>query len=115
LKMRTRSSENFKTGSTSEPMATNTAAAAHQPCSLSISPQAIPPPRIMVVDTCPPRDFLNCRSSRGGCAFRRSRIQMAPCQGCAKPPLEATVYRLHKHKKADVLPPLKGGIFFLKQ
>ena len=34
---------------------------------------------------------------------------------CAKPPLQATVYRLHKHKKADIVPPSKGLVSVLNQ
>ena len=35
--------------------------------------------------------------------------------GCAKPPLEAAYFRLHKHKKMDVLQPVKLAIFLLNQ
>jgi hypothetical protein len=35
--------------------------------------------------------------------------------GCAKPPLEAACFRLHKHKKTDVLQPQKQPVFLLNQ
>jgi hypothetical protein len=35
--------------------------------------------------------------------------------GCAKPPLEAACFRLHKHKKADVLPPSERAVILIKQ
>ena len=35
--------------------------------------------------------------------------------GCAKSPLEAAYFRLHKHQKTDVLLLLKSAVFFIKQ